>query len=159
MQTIVELPEFQRRSDKLLSSSERLSVINYLAAHPLAGDLMQGTGGIRKLRWAAKGKGKSGGVRIIYYFHNTSIPLFLLTLFGKGEKSFPRTVFILSPPQILSLKMGLNFRGYSLLIVSVFCTNIIFLREKPEVILNSINEILHIVFDSDQLFSRIQRNY
>ena len=87
MQTIVELPEFQRRSDKLLSNSERLSVINYLAAHPLAGDLMQGTGGIRKLRWAAKGKGKSGGVRIIYYFHNTSIPLFLLTLFGKGEKS------------------------------------------------------------------------
>ena len=48
---------------------------------------MQGTGGIRKLRWAAQGKGKSGGVRIIYYFHNESIPLFLLTLFGKGEKS------------------------------------------------------------------------
>ena len=48
---------------------------------------MQGTGGIRKLRWAAQGKGKSGGVRIIYYFHNESIPLFLLSLFGKGEKS------------------------------------------------------------------------
>jgi hypothetical protein len=87
MQTIVELPEFQKKSDKLLSSSERLSIINYLAAHPSAGDIMQGTGGIRKLRWSAQGKGKSGGVRIIYYHHNESMPLFLLTLFGKGEKA------------------------------------------------------------------------
>jgi len=87
MQTIVELPEFLRRSDRLFSAPERLSVINYLAAHPAAGDIMQGTGGIRKLRWAAHGKGKSGGVRVIYYFHNKSMPIFLLTLFGKGEKS------------------------------------------------------------------------
>ena len=87
MQTIVELPEFQKKSDKLLSNSERLSIINYLAAHPSAGDIMQGTGGIRKLRWSAQGKGKSGGVRIIYYHHNESMPLFLLTLFGKGEKA------------------------------------------------------------------------
>jgi len=48
---------------------------------------MQGTGGIRKLRWPAQGKGKSGGVQIIYYHQNKSIPLFLLTLFGKGEKT------------------------------------------------------------------------
>ena len=87
MQTIVELPEFQRKSDKLLSNSERLSIINYLAAHPASGDIMQGTGGIRKLRWSAQGKGKSGGVRVIYYHHNESMPLFLLTLFGKGEKA------------------------------------------------------------------------
>ena len=87
MQTIVELPEFLGKADKLLSASERLSIINYLAAHPAAGDIIQGTGGIRKLRWSAQGKGKSGGVRIIYYHHNESIPLFLLTLFGKGEKA------------------------------------------------------------------------
>ena len=87
MQTIVELPEYVKRADKLLSNLERNSIINYLAAHPLSGDLIQGTGGIRKLRWSAQGKGKSGGVRIIYYQHNKSIPLFLLTLFGKGEKS------------------------------------------------------------------------
>ncbi len=48
---------------------------------------MQGTGGIRKLRWSAQGKGKSCGVRIIYYHHNESLPLFLLTVFGKGEKA------------------------------------------------------------------------
>ena len=87
MQTIVELPEFIRRAASLLKEDERLSIINYLAAHPLAGDLMKGTGGIRKLRWSAMGKGKSGGVRVIYYVHNDSIPLFLLTLFGKGEKA------------------------------------------------------------------------
>ncbi len=87
MQTVVELPEFLKKSDKLLSTEERISVVNYLAAHPASGDIIQGTGGIRKLRWSAKGKGKSGGVRIIYYVHNDTMPLFLLTLFGKGEKS------------------------------------------------------------------------
>ena len=48
---------------------------------------MQGTGGIRKFRWASGNRGKSGGVRVIYYFHNESMPLFLLTLFGKNEKA------------------------------------------------------------------------
>jgi hypothetical protein len=48
---------------------------------------MTGTSGIRKLRWSAQGKGKSGGVRVIYYYYNKSIPLFLLTVFGKGEKA------------------------------------------------------------------------
>jgi len=87
MQTIIELPEYLKQSDKFLSKSERQSIVNYLAVHPSAGDIMKGTGGIRKLRWSAQGKGKSGGVRIIYYHHNKSIPLFLLTLFGKGEKT------------------------------------------------------------------------
>jgi hypothetical protein len=87
MQTIVELPEFLKRSDKLLSGSEILSIINYLASHPASGNIMQGTGGIRKLRWSRHGKGKSGGVRVIYYYHHESIPLFLLTIFGKGEKA------------------------------------------------------------------------
>lgn len=87
MQTIVELPEFLRKSQDLLTNEEKLSIINYLAAHPQAGDLMQGTGGIRKLRWAAQGRGKSGGVRVIYYYHSGTIPLFLLTIFGKGEKA------------------------------------------------------------------------
>jgi hypothetical protein len=58
MQTIVELPEFQRKSDKLLSDTERLSIIKYLATHPAAGDIMPGTSGIRKLRWFAQGKGQ-----------------------------------------------------------------------------------------------------
>lgn len=47
---------------------------------------MEGTGGIRKLRWKKEGSGKSGGVRVIYYYHNQHYPLFLLTVFGKSEK-------------------------------------------------------------------------
>lgn len=48
---------------------------------------MRGTGGIRKFRWASGSKGKSGGVRVIYYFHNESMPLFLLSVFSKSEKA------------------------------------------------------------------------
>ena len=44
-------------------------------------------GGIRKLRWSAQGKGKGGDVRVIYYYHDNAIPLFLLTVFGKGQKA------------------------------------------------------------------------
>ncbi|WP_198328180.1 type II toxin-antitoxin system RelE/ParE family toxin [Methylovulum psychrotolerans] len=85
--TVTELPEYIRRADELLNEAERKSVIDYLAAYPQAGDLMEGTGGIRKLRWARGGKGKSGGVRVIYYYHDQRIPLYLLTVFGKNEKS------------------------------------------------------------------------
>ncbi len=53
----------------------------------MCGDLIQGTGGIRKLRFAVKGKGKSGGVRIAYYYYNESMPVFLLTVFAKNEKA------------------------------------------------------------------------
>jgi hypothetical protein len=76
MQTIVELPEFIRRSDKLLSQDEKTGIINYLALHPASGDIMQGTGGIRKLRWSAQGRGKSGGVRVIRYLAKVKKPTF-----------------------------------------------------------------------------------
>jgi len=87
MLSIVELPEFVRRVDKLLGESERQSLISYVAEFPKSGVIMRGTGGIRKLRWAREGGGKSGGIRVVYYFHNEQIPLYLLTVFGKGEKS------------------------------------------------------------------------
>jgi len=85
--TVAEMPEYIRCAEKLLSESECKDVIDYVAAQPKAGDLIQGTGGIRKLRWARSGRGKSGGVRVIYYFHSELLPLYLLTVFGKGEKA------------------------------------------------------------------------
>ncbi|WP_411358258.1 type II toxin-antitoxin system RelE/ParE family toxin [Pseudidiomarina salilacus] len=85
--TVVELPEYIKRAERLLDSFECKAVIDYLAEHPKAGDIMVGTGGIRKLRWQCGKKGKSGGVRIIYYFHNERFPLFLLTVFGKSERT------------------------------------------------------------------------
>ena len=87
MNTVVELPEFIRRASKLLREIEREQLIQYLAVNPQAGVLLEGTGGIRKLRWKREGSGKSGGVRVIYYYHDGRYPLFLLTLFGKSEKS------------------------------------------------------------------------
>jgi hypothetical protein len=48
---------------------------------------MEGTGGVRKLRWRRGGQGKSGGVRVIYYYHDDLMPLYLLTLFAKGDKA------------------------------------------------------------------------
>ena len=83
MHTIVELPEFLRRVGKLLGESERQSLISYVAEFPKSGVIMRGTGGIRKLRWAREGGGKSGGVRVVYYFHNEQIPLYLLKVLGK----------------------------------------------------------------------------
>lgn len=87
MHTIIELPEYKKRVEKLLSEDENKQIISYLAEHPKAGALMQGTGGVRKLRWAKEGGGKSGGVRVIYYYHSEDIPLFMLSLFGKNEKA------------------------------------------------------------------------
>ena len=87
MLTIAELPEYIRRAEKLLSVAERLDIVNYLAAHPKAGDLMEGTGGVRKLRWGRGAQGKSGGVRVIYYMHGEAMPLYLLTLFAKNEQA------------------------------------------------------------------------
>lgn len=84
--TIAELPEFSRRAKPLITEEELDELIEYLAIHPQAGVIMQGTGGVRKLRWAREGKGKSGGVRVIYYIHDENLPLFLLTIYGKGQK-------------------------------------------------------------------------
>lgn len=85
--TVAETPEYGRRAESLFSAAERAEIVEYLAASPRAGDVMQGTGGVRKLRWARGGRGKSGGVRVIYYFHSDAMPLYLLTVFGKNEKA------------------------------------------------------------------------
>ena len=69
-----------------MSTAERQDILSYLAAHPKSGDLIEGSGGIRKLRWSRGGRGKSGGVRVIYYYHSELMPLYLLTLFAKNEQ-------------------------------------------------------------------------
>ena len=79
------MPEFVSRAARLLEDSERAMLIDHLAANPDTGVLLQGTGGVRKLRWARPGMGKSGGLRVIYYFHSYAMPLFLVTVFAKNE--------------------------------------------------------------------------
>ena len=58
----------------------------FLSAHPEAGDVIRGSGGIRKIRWAPKGRGKRGGSRVIYYWLAVEDHIYLLTLYGKGVK-------------------------------------------------------------------------
>jgi hypothetical protein len=85
--TVAELPEYLRAAGKLLADADRMAIVDHLAAHPAAGDLIEGTSGVRKLRWARDGRGKSGGVRIVYYFHSRAMPLYLLTMFAKNERA------------------------------------------------------------------------
>ena len=87
MITIAETVPFQRKIGNLLSDVERSDLIVYLADHPEAGVLIQGTGGIRKFRWGRQGQGKSGGIRVVYYFHSDVMPVYLLAAFGKNEKA------------------------------------------------------------------------
>lgn len=87
MITVAETHTFQKKVSKILSDKERNNLISYIASHPNAGDILQGTGGIRKLRWRKSGIGKSGGIRVIYYYHDEWMPLYLLTVFDKGEKA------------------------------------------------------------------------
>ncbi len=85
--TVVETPEFIARADTLMAEDDRHALIEYLAWHPTTGDLIPGTGGVRKLRWALEGRGKRGGARVIYYFHSDEMPLFALTVFAKNERT------------------------------------------------------------------------
>ena len=87
MQTVVETSLFARRAEALLTKEEHDDLIDFLAAHPEAGEIIVGTGGVRKLRFGAKGKGKSGGVRVIYYLYDAEMPLYALLVYGKGERA------------------------------------------------------------------------
>lgn len=85
--TVVEFSSFQRDVAGELTELELEELKNHLAANPEAGVLIPGTGGVRKLRWAASGRGKRGGGRVIYYFHDLNNPLFLFKFFTKASKA------------------------------------------------------------------------
>lgn len=85
--TVVEVEPFSTKARQVWDEEEKLEFIGFVAHNPDAGDVMPGTGGVRKIRWARRGVGKRGGVRVVYYYHNESMPLFLLSLYSKSEKS------------------------------------------------------------------------
>jgi len=84
--TVAETPSFIREAGVLMTQSEHDELVLYVAANPESGAIMPDTGGVRKLRWAAKGKGRRGGIRVIYYYYSDLIPLFLLNVYAKSEK-------------------------------------------------------------------------
>jgi len=83
----VELPAFARYREQYLDDSGFIALQEALLQHPHAGDVIQGTGGLRKLRWLdpRRGKGKRGGLRIIYYWWQTGAQCWLFTLYDKNE--------------------------------------------------------------------------
>lgn len=86
VQSVAETPIFTRQTEKLFSEDEKRELIDFLAENPLAGDEIPGAGGVRKLRFAASGRGKRGGARVIYYYLDKSMPLYALLAYAKNAK-------------------------------------------------------------------------
>ncbi|MBI2894282.1 MAG: type II toxin-antitoxin system RelE/ParE family toxin [Deltaproteobacteria bacterium] len=87
MIAVAETSSYLAWARKKLSDEERDAIIDLLAANPARGTLIKGTGGVRKLRFGRGSAGKSGGVRLIYFFHDASMPVYLLAGFAKNEKA------------------------------------------------------------------------
>ncbi|TIO70151.1 type II toxin-antitoxin system RelE/ParE family toxin [Mesorhizobium sp.] len=87
MQAVAETPLFIKQAAELFTEEERTELIDFLAANPQAGDEIPGAGGVRKLRFAAKGKGKRGGARVIYYWYSDEAPIYALLAYGKNQKT------------------------------------------------------------------------
>jgi hypothetical protein len=87
MHTVLETIAYLKAADDAgMDEEERIAVLDLIAANPEAGAVMPGCGGARKLRVRKPGKGKSGGYRVISYYAGDVLPVFLLTVFAKGEK-------------------------------------------------------------------------
>jgi mRNA-degrading endonuclease RelE of RelBE toxin-antitoxin system len=82
----IETSTFTKLIGKYLSDDEYLGLQKFLLKQPDAGTIIRGTGGVRKLRWAISGKGKRGGVRVIYYWQVRDDEIWLLTVYGKSER-------------------------------------------------------------------------
>lgn len=82
----VETSAFTKHLPTLLDDHGYAALQAFLSAHPDAGRIIRGSGGIRKLRWRSKGLGKRGGSRVIYYWLPREDHIYLLTIYGKGAK-------------------------------------------------------------------------
>ena len=89
----IEATAFTKHVYDYLSEEEYLGLQSFLLQYPEAGKVVRGSGGVRKVRWAIAGKGKSGGVRVIYYFKKQDDEIWLLTIYSKTEvESIPAHV-------------------------------------------------------------------
>jgi len=81
----IEATAFTEHVYSYLTDDEYLGLQSFLFNYPEAGKVIPGSGGLRKLRWAMAGKGKRGGLRIIYYFKKRIDEIWLLTIYSKSE--------------------------------------------------------------------------
>lgn len=87
MYTIIETRAYSRKAEGLLSDDEREEVAGFISRNPATGSIVRGSGGVRKIRWARPGSGKSSGIRIIYYKQLSHDEIWLLMLYAKNERS------------------------------------------------------------------------
>ena len=86
-QTVVETPGYLADARRIFSEEERATVVNMVAHDPTCGVIMEGSGGVRKVRVPAEGRGKSGGARVVYVYPDETLPVFLPAAFAKNEKA------------------------------------------------------------------------
>lgn len=86
MRTVIETPTFQKQAEKIWSDDERLDFIDWIAQNPLAGDVIPGADGARKVRWVVSGRGKRGGARVIYFNIDTRGVVLLVAVYAKAER-------------------------------------------------------------------------
>lgn len=82
----IETPLFTKALARYLDDDEYAGLQHHLNEHPEAGVVVPGTGGVRKLRWAVSGRGKRGGLRVIYYLRSARGEIWMLTLYGKNVR-------------------------------------------------------------------------
>jgi hypothetical protein len=83
----IETSIFTKLLPNYLSDDDYRGLQSYLLQKPDAGDLVKGSGGVRKVRWASAGKGKSGGLRVMYYWKKSEHEIWMLTLYSKSERA------------------------------------------------------------------------
>jgi|SRR6516164_4419356 mRNA-degrading endonuclease RelE of RelBE toxin-antitoxin system len=83
---VAETAVFMRQASVLWTEDERLEFVDFIARNPEAGDLIPASGGVRKIRWGRRGSGKRGGVRIIYFYHDPAMPVYLLMIYAKARR-------------------------------------------------------------------------
>lgn len=87
MHSVIEIPDYLADAKFAgLSDEERRMIVETVAKNPASGEEIRGTGGARKLRFPGRGKGKSGGYRVIIFYSGQDIPVFLLNVFAKSER-------------------------------------------------------------------------
>jgi hypothetical protein len=86
MRTVIETQTFQKQAERIWSEEERLGFIDWIAQNPLAGDVIPGAEGARKVRWVASGRGKRGGARVIYFNVDAREVILLVAVYAKAEQ-------------------------------------------------------------------------
>ena len=84
--TVVELPLFQRQARDVWDDGEREAFVDFIARNPQSGDVIPETGGVRKIRWRRQGTGKRGGARVVYFYYDRHMPIFLLLIYAKAQR-------------------------------------------------------------------------